>query len=166
MARADSIRPASVRDDVNEAAARDSSQWMGATEYWGRFSVVPIHGQQSGNGETKRVNPFREGGEDRQGFQQAAMQQVASYLNGTQDVTPTAGPAGAVLPALLNSNSPHLPDLEALVTGGRFGSGVAVVGMPGQPLPTPEPASLVLLGSGLAGIAATVYRRRRRVSHG
>ncbi len=30
------------------------------------------------------------------------------------------------------------------------------------PHPTPEPATLLLLSTGLAGVAAKVYRRRRR----
>ena len=63
-----------------------------------------------------------------------------------------------------NATSRGLEDIAPFDTGGWFNNGqehAFVLFGPAQTAPIPEPATMILLGTGLAGVGATVRRRRK-----
>jgi hypothetical protein len=81
---------------------------------------------------------------------------AASTQSGDQsDIKPNQGKNPVVLSAVFRSISLSNIIVRSGNTGSATGANLATV-------PTPEPMSMVLLGSGLAGMAAAIRKRKKR----
>jgi hypothetical protein len=110
-----------------------------------------------------------------------SLSSISVHFGGTAVLPPLSGSSAAIsAPFLFNGSFLH-PLGDSLVSDALIGHGIATLtmmpspGMPGSwyleglhysfedpsPAPTPEPGTLLLLGTGLIGLAAVVRRARK-----
>jgi hypothetical protein len=162
-AGADSIK---LNGPVPAGTAMPSRASWNSADFSGQLDVMVVDGQLMGTWGFGTVNPFlrdlTHGGDDVQvGLGQLGLEEARRFLSSSQE-----GSSAALFFKVQQTGDRDGDTMgdyrvqltgEKLTTFGKEGLGSR------SPIPTPEPASLVLVGSGLLGLAYEA-RRRRRVS--
>lgn len=174
--RADSARLGLFTDLISAQASGNHAEAIRADQGWVRAGedLDRLYRQMIASRNRQTAKPFRgEGGEDRD--RQPVSAPVASLPAAppspsvpASSLVPTLPPAAQPLPGtgLMEVTSP-LPPAGLLALGpqamspGPADLALAPIGAAAQAIPTPEPASLVLLGSGLVGFTLVRLRRRK-----
>lgn len=175
-AHADSITPAATTTlGPNHDVVPDGGSWMGGRDFLATYTVRNDPGQYEGEWDFEGANPFRTLAADRS-FDEVGMDAGRAFF-ASQHAAPNQS---AQLTFFVHQTGDHdaddsddfrlsLSNAKLLgpvgsSLGSSMGSGQVSFDSAGQSIPTPEPASLVLLGTGLAGFAAFQVRRRKKAS--
>ncbi len=161
VAHADTITFSGVAAESPVGTAiPDRASWK-MDNFTGWFFVTATNGQLVGNWDFGTVNPFmrdmaHSGDDIRLGLVQLGLSQARQFLSSPMATSNSAAMQFAFANAG-DRDADTMGDFHVTRTSAAF----TKFGSTGQPVPTPEPASLVLLGSGLAGLVAYKVRRRK-----
>ena len=163
VARADTITYSGAAAALSQSdVIPDRAEWK-IDGFTGWFHATASNGQLVGNWDFGSVNPFLRdmadsGADIRRGVEQIGLTEARRFLS-----SPRAATNSAVLEFAFENagdrDGDSMSDFRVTLASVRFVTSAADGN--GQPVPTPEPASLVLLGSGLAGAAAYRFRRQK-----
>jgi hypothetical protein len=158
----------------NQEMGPSEGAWMGGGEFLARFTLRNDQRQTEGTWDFEAENPFRNLTVDRS-FDRIGKEAALDFLESHH----ASGKQKAELSFKVSQTGDRDADdmddfnislVGAKLTGtGRVGSssaggGQTSFGTSGQSIPTPEPATVVLLGSGLAGLGVFGIRRRKKLS--
>jgi hypothetical protein len=170
QASADSIRLPTTRLGADHDGTGGPGKSDDRHSFGARLALDAIAGHFGGGGDLEKVNPFRREGKHRQSDQ---LDEVRNFLRNRDFPGRAPKFTGPINQGADDGNNDGPDTGGGLNAGGLadFAPGLgplaetpftpALVGTAAQPLATPEPASLILLGSGLVGLGVFGARRQR-----